>query len=412
MKIADIKIGNRFRKDLGDIQTLANSIQEIGLLQPIVINQNNELIAGQRRLEAGKILGWNEIPVTVVNLDNIVKGEFHENAVRKEFTLSERVAILEEVERQRIGHRTEKGVKFTPFQEEEKDKKSRDIVAQYTGVSNVQLSKEKKIVEAARRDPDRFSELLAKVDSGREKVHKAYHKVLKEEAREMIKKGLFEEKPRKIFLDNDQVMCLKGDFLEESTNHIEDNSVDLIFTDPIIPPSYGPDDRIALYKDLGDVAARVLKEGGSMLAYAPLHEPYEALNTIIQAGLKYWWIIGVKHTCSCCIFQGADRSTISSYRLSPYFVKGKTTVQGLDYVNDFVKSVDAAPEYFIQRLTVENQTVLDPFVVGWAWNTARPYNNSNTAEAAFKLNRKFIGIENGYHKVNLTKENLGEVSFQ
>lgn len=68
MKITDIKIGNRFRKDLGDIQTLANSIQEIGLLQPIVVNQNNELIAGQRRLEAcGKILGWTEIPVTIVN---------------------------------------------------------------------------------------------------------------------------------------------------------------------------------------------------------------------------------------------------------------------------------------------------------------------------------------------------------
>jgi ParB-like chromosome segregation protein Spo0J len=38
MKISDIKIGERFRKDLGDIQTLANSIKEIGLLQPVVIN--------------------------------------------------------------------------------------------------------------------------------------------------------------------------------------------------------------------------------------------------------------------------------------------------------------------------------------------------------------------------------------
>jgi ParB family transcriptional regulator, chromosome partitioning protein len=64
LKIADIKIGPRFRKDLGDIDTLARSIAEIGLLHPVVINQNNELIAGARRLQACKSLGWNEIAVT------------------------------------------------------------------------------------------------------------------------------------------------------------------------------------------------------------------------------------------------------------------------------------------------------------------------------------------------------------
>jgi ParB family chromosome partitioning protein len=74
MKIADIKIGNRFRRDLGDLQTLAKSIEEIGLLQSIVVNQNNELIAGQRRLEACKTLDWNEIPTTIVDLEDIVKG--------------------------------------------------------------------------------------------------------------------------------------------------------------------------------------------------------------------------------------------------------------------------------------------------------------------------------------------------
>jgi len=61
VKIADIKIGNRFRKDLGDIKTLAGCIQEIGLLQPIVVNQDNELIAGQRRLVSCK--GDKEIAI-------------------------------------------------------------------------------------------------------------------------------------------------------------------------------------------------------------------------------------------------------------------------------------------------------------------------------------------------------------
>ena len=68
IKITDIKVGDRYRKDLGDLTLLANSIGEIGLLHPIVINQDNQLIAGERRLETCKSLGWNEVDVHVVNM--------------------------------------------------------------------------------------------------------------------------------------------------------------------------------------------------------------------------------------------------------------------------------------------------------------------------------------------------------
>jgi len=37
MKITDIKIGTRYRKDLGDIESLAKNIEEFGLLHPIVV---------------------------------------------------------------------------------------------------------------------------------------------------------------------------------------------------------------------------------------------------------------------------------------------------------------------------------------------------------------------------------------
>jgi ParB family transcriptional regulator, chromosome partitioning protein len=98
IKIEDIKIDKRFRKDVGDIKKLANSISEVGLLHPIVVNENNELVAGQRRLEACKLFGWSEVPVNVVNLKDIVKGEFHENANRKDFTISEIVEIKKSIE--------------------------------------------------------------------------------------------------------------------------------------------------------------------------------------------------------------------------------------------------------------------------------------------------------------------------
>ena len=45
--IKDIIIKERYRKEFGDIDTLADNISNVGLLQPVVINENNELIDGQ-----------------------------------------------------------------------------------------------------------------------------------------------------------------------------------------------------------------------------------------------------------------------------------------------------------------------------------------------------------------------------
>lgn len=65
---------------MGDISALAQSITELGLLQPIVISETYDLIAGERRLQACKSLGWSEIPATIINLQDVVKGEYAENA--------------------------------------------------------------------------------------------------------------------------------------------------------------------------------------------------------------------------------------------------------------------------------------------------------------------------------------------
>lgn len=67
LDIADIKIGDRYRKDVGDIEALAASIKKQGLLQPIGINENNELVFGERRLRAFQSLGWTRIPVRLLH---------------------------------------------------------------------------------------------------------------------------------------------------------------------------------------------------------------------------------------------------------------------------------------------------------------------------------------------------------
>ena len=49
MKVDQIQIGFRYRKDLGDLRSLADSIGEVGLLHPVVVTLEGRLIAGQRR---------------------------------------------------------------------------------------------------------------------------------------------------------------------------------------------------------------------------------------------------------------------------------------------------------------------------------------------------------------------------
>ena len=98
IRINSVIIGTRIRKELGDIASLAKDISETGLLQPIVINQNSELICGVRRIEAFKALGKSEIPAYIVNLDDIIKGEISENTQRKDFSWEEIIEIKKAVE--------------------------------------------------------------------------------------------------------------------------------------------------------------------------------------------------------------------------------------------------------------------------------------------------------------------------
>jgi hypothetical protein len=63
IKIADIMVGQRHRRDMGNLTTLAESIRQEGLLQPIGVTDRLELVFGARpkvwgsSREAGGIYG-------------------------------------------------------------------------------------------------------------------------------------------------------------------------------------------------------------------------------------------------------------------------------------------------------------------------------------------------------------------
>ena len=95
ININDIKVKKRVRLDVGDLEPLKDSLRRYGLLNPITINSKHELIAGGRRLEAAKAIGWTSINAVVVdNLDPVteLEIELEEHNQRKAFTDAELLA--------------------------------------------------------------------------------------------------------------------------------------------------------------------------------------------------------------------------------------------------------------------------------------------------------------------------------
>jgi ParB family chromosome partitioning protein len=90
--IEDITVKKRVREDLGDLSKLMESMRAYGLMNPIVVNTRQELIAGQRRLESAKRLGWKTIEAHIVERDSAVdqlEMELDENIHRRNLTAME-----------------------------------------------------------------------------------------------------------------------------------------------------------------------------------------------------------------------------------------------------------------------------------------------------------------------------------
>jgi len=76
------------RLDPGDIEGLAKSIQQVGVLEPLLVRpvgDRFEIIAGGRRYRAAKMAGFQHVPCQVKDLDDLraLQASFQENEERK-----------------------------------------------------------------------------------------------------------------------------------------------------------------------------------------------------------------------------------------------------------------------------------------------------------------------------------------
>lgn len=128
-----IIIGERHRKRLGRIEELAGSIEQLGLLQPIGIDGSRRLIFGARRIAAFEHLRRKTIPARVIAIDDLLDGEHAENLIRKDFTVSERVAIGKSMAARLGERRGRPGQEKVPNLAQFDGEKTRDLAAEQAG---------------------------------------------------------------------------------------------------------------------------------------------------------------------------------------------------------------------------------------------------------------------------------------
>lgn len=422
MTIDDIRINERMRDlDLSRVNDLAESIDLIGLLNPITVDKNNELISGLHRLEAYKLLGLKTIEVKVVNLDFLrcEVAEIDENIIRNDLNdieigehLLRRDNLLEKMEiRAKRGDN-----RFTLNRPPMIGglKTIKDVVKS-VGISQSSIRLKKQIVKNLSpevRDLLRNTKYatnttgllsLSKEDQGIQKrvvvkllsdgfqdIKATISEVKRDEKRNNLINRL-----NSIRDPNYDGLILKcGDFREVS-GFIKDKSVDIIMTDP----PYLDQNSIELYEQVSVLGKRVLKDGGSCLCY--VSQPFlPKVLEVMSRNLTYWWIISIKNGGN----NGRHgRGIFVEWKPIVWFVKGKSKLSK-NFVSDFIKS-DAPEkllhrweqstkeaEYYIDYLTPEDGVVLDVMM-----------GTGTTGVSALRYGRDFIGIEKNVKTFEIAK---------
>jgi ParB family chromosome partitioning protein len=133
----------RQRRELRNIEELAESINRIGLIHPIVIDENNVLIAGERRLTAVRLLGWSAISVQrKADLDPLTSHaiELEENIKRLDITWQERVTALD---------------KYRELRTAQDGPITQAKVAEELGLSKAEVSRHLAVADALKRGNER-----------------------------------------------------------------------------------------------------------------------------------------------------------------------------------------------------------------------------------------------------------------
>lgn len=423
--LSEIVIEFCYRADGEDVSSLAEDIEARGLLQPILLGPELQLVVGHRRHAAFMRLGRTTIPAIVdASLDTPEKrlrSQIADENEHRTHTPEQKVAMTEDLlrlEKEEAAAREDRAAskdpdtgrfttsgKFPEVDDEAEDEatespepeetgRALDKAAKEVGWSGKTLEKAREVTAAAHADSEQFGDLLEKMNRTG-KVDGAYRelKARQKKAELATKKASAKVKKAVVI----------GDFREKMAA-LADDSVDLVFTDPPYD-----EDHLGLYAEVAEQAARVLKPGASLLAYAP----HYAIGTVIlgmEQYLRFWWLCGVHHKGASARLPG--KWVLVEWKPIVWFVKNGR--RDNEYVADMVTS-EKVPDkdlhewaqslsdakYYIERLTQPGELVVDPMC-----------GSGTTLVAATESKRSVWGCDSDADRVAVARGRLMDATVQ
>ena len=399
VELSKIIVKDRARVDFGMVAELAESIRKHGLFCPIILDEDNNLIAGERRLRAVSLLKWETIPIifkeSLTSLEKI-EIELEENLRRKNLTWQEEVCLKEKI------HFLQKQINPKDWTIE----KTADILK----ISLPQVKSDLRLAEALKNIP----ELVKENDKAN-----AIRKVRRND----------EQKIRSILVSADiltsseDIKNLKFPVIVENKDslttmkELADCSVDLVITDPPYGvdfkntdakknwPEVYKDDKEAVLNYLLPLTLkemhRVMKNGAHFYMFTSSINCERFKEEAVRAGfniqpipliwnkrlpvgnIKPFTYYGANYEMIIYGFKGVGRS----------LNKTGNAVLNFDSVRE-IKHPSEKPvelmEYLISQSTLEGELVLDPFCGSGATMTACV--NLNRKGRAFEISENWFNL--------------------
>lgn len=413
---------HRVREKQHDPASLAKSMAEHGLINPITLRADLTLIAGYHRLAAAKLLGWTQIAATILQVDDDEAElvEIDENLRRHDLTVweqSKHIARREAIMRARGERAAEGGYRRNDSATVAESPPTTPEIAEAAGMSERTYYRRAKTgsritPEVARvlddldpqdtslpdstrqldylagiTDPTDQLEVATRVADGNARDVWEASKQLKRERekqeREARRRENAENAP-KLTPTNARHTLYHAPCA--AALDLPAGSVDWVITDPPYPKEYLP-----VYDDLARVAAHVLRPGGSLLcmigqSYVP------EIVAKLAATLDYHWTLAY-------LTPGGQATQLFPRRVNTFWKPVLWFTKGAydgEWIGDVTRSApndndktrhhwgqsESGMGDLMQRFVKEGDRVLDPFMGA-----------ATTGMVALALGATFVGYD-------------------